>query len=88
MTELDILLPFGLPPAELAGDLLKELNAPALAMLASRARSDAGRHEVLEDFRRALPHETWISRRFGLDVANGLDEHGCLLMLPGLAVVL
>ncbi|HZW21792.1 hypothetical protein [Noviherbaspirillum sp.] len=67
MTELDILLPFGLPPAELAGDLLKEMNVPALAMLVSRARSEAGRHEVLQDFRRALPHETWIAHRFGLE---------------------
>jgi hypothetical protein len=71
MTEIDILLPFGLPPAELARDLLKELNAPALALLASRATSA---NEDADDFQRSLPHERWIARQFGLESA--LHESG------------
>lgn len=74
MTELDILLPFGLPPSALAADLMKMLDTPALALLASRAQSEDQRHEDLEDFQRALPHETWISRRFGLE--DGLKKNG------------
>lgn len=83
MTELDILLPFGLPPAELAADLLKELDTPALALLASRAKSDEARYEVTEDFQRALPHELWITRRFGLEdqlKANGSPPVAAALM--------
>lgn len=64
MSHLDILIPFGLPPAELAADLYKELNAPALGMLAARARSE---HETAEDYSRSLPHESWLARRFGAE---------------------
>lgn len=68
MSHLDIFLPFGLPPAEISADLFRELNTPALATLTARARSDtnASRHEVFEDFHRALPHEIWLARQFGL----------------------
>lgn len=31
MTQLELLLPFAMPPAEMARDLLRELNMPALA---------------------------------------------------------
>lgn len=74
MIEIDILLPFGLPPKELAGDLLKELNSPALAVLASRTTSGSRRHEDIEDFQRALPHEHWIARQFGME--HVLKESG------------
>src|SRR5687767_7350151 len=37
MSHLDILLPFGLPPAHLAPDLLRELKTPALATLIAKA---------------------------------------------------
>ncbi|WP_225984720.1 hypothetical protein [Noviherbaspirillum aerium] len=68
MSHLDILIPFALPPAELAADLLREVDAPALATLLSRSKSEpaANRHERFDDFARALPHETWMVRRFGL----------------------
>jgi len=69
MTELDILLPFGLPPAELSADLLKELNTPALSLLTSRAASGNIAHETVEDFQPALPHERWLADRFGLGKA-------------------
>jgi hypothetical protein len=70
MTHLDILLPFGLPPAELAPDLLRDLKAPSLATLVSRAKSvDASsRDETFESFARLLPHEAWLARQFGLAI--------------------
>jgi hypothetical protein len=74
MTELDILLPFGLPPPELASDLLKSLESPSLAVLASRTKSGATHHEVIEEFQRALPHESWMARRFGME--DDLKKHG------------
>lgn len=69
MSHLDILIPFGLPPAELSADLLKELSAPALSTLTARAKSDpaATYHETFSEFSRALPHERWLSRQFGLE---------------------
>lgn len=76
MSHLDILLPFGLPPEELATDLFRELNVPALATLIARARfeSTAARHEVFDGLFHALPHEIWIARRFGL--AGGMQSGG------------
>lgn len=74
MTQLDILIPFGLPPAELSADLLKELQSPALAILTSRAKAGASSREDFADFTRALPHETWLARRFG--IAATLDAMG------------
>lgn len=69
MTHLDILIPFGLPPAELSADLLRELQSPALATLISRAKAAASARESFADFTRALPHEIWLTRRFGLAAA-------------------
>jgi len=68
MSHLDILIPFAIPPAELAPDLFREIEAPALATLLSRAKSEpaAHRHERFDEFARALPHESWLARRFGL----------------------
>ncbi|GAC1429736.1 MAG: hypothetical protein NVSMB6_29000 [Burkholderiaceae bacterium] len=86
MSHIEILIPFGLPPAELAVDLLRELQMPALATLLARSRclpaapgvgTEAqrtpvgpknrgfgdGRHDA---FARALPHEVWLARHFGL----------------------
>lgn len=63
MSHLDILLPFGLPPPELAPDLLRALKTPSLAMLLARARL---RHQAFDGFARALPHETWLALQFGL----------------------
>lgn len=67
MSHLDILVPFGLPPAQLSADLLRELSLPALALLTSRASSEDISHtESSHDLARALPHETWLARRFGM----------------------
>lgn len=96
MSHLDILLPFALPPAEIARDLFRELKAPALAQLLSRARS--GRHGVqserFEGFHRALPHETWLARQFGAEsesspcIAPGLMQSFGLQVEPGAWFVL
>ena len=69
MNHLDILLPFSLPPTEISADLLRELKTPALAQLLSRAKSgrqDSVR-ETFEGFHRALPHEIWLARTFGVE---------------------
>lgn len=69
MSHLDILIPFGLPPAEISTDLLKQLKLPALATLTARAKSESGTAhiETFNDFSRALPHEIWLVRQFGMD---------------------
>lgn len=76
MSHLTILLPFGLPPAEISADLLKALNMPSLAALLARARfAGAGtRHRTFKDFSRALPHEIWLAREFG--IAEDLERSG------------
>lgn len=71
MSHLDILLPFGRPPSELAADLLKALKAPSLATLIARTKSR--RREAFDAFSRALPHETWLSRQFGLANRSAVD---------------
>lgn len=66
MSHLDILLPFALPPPELARDLICALHTPALATLLVRSKTNRRQHLVLDEFARALPHETWLSSQFGL----------------------
>jgi hypothetical protein len=64
MTQLDLFLPFGLPPPEMARDLLRELKTPALATLLARAsRTD---QRVIDGFSRALPHEIRLAQLLGL----------------------
>lgn len=65
MNQLDILIPFALPPAELARDLLRQCQAPALAMLLGRGKPAAA-PQSHDPFSRALPHEHWLAQRFGL----------------------
>jgi hypothetical protein len=65
MSHFDILLPFGLPPPEMAEDIVRSLKAPALASLISRTRSH--RRKEFDGFSRALPHEIWLASRFGLE---------------------
>ncbi|WP_432239168.1 hypothetical protein [Herbaspirillum robiniae] len=65
MNQLDILIPFALPPAELARDLLRQCRAPALAMLLGRGKAAAA-PQAHDPFSRALPHEHWLAQRFGL----------------------
>ena len=66
MPELDILLPFALPPIALGADLLRAMETPALALLLGRALSH--QHKIFDAFAHALPHETWLARAVGLPV--------------------
>lgn len=78
MSHIEILLPFGLPPPELAPDLIRQLKAPALSTLLGRARIVplAPDWQNLDGFENALPHETWLAQHFGL--AENLLQGGNL----------
>jgi hypothetical protein len=62
MNQLTLVLPFALTPPELAQDLARAMQVPALEMLLERNSS----HRVTEEDggNRLLPHETWLSRTF------------------------
>lgn len=59
MPDTTLLLPFALPPAEHAKDLIAALDAPALAMLLARG-SEAPRIDC-EPYAAALPHEALLA---------------------------
>ncbi|MGK5070927.1 hypothetical protein [Janthinobacterium sp. RT4P48] len=67
MNQLTLVLPFALPNAELAADLLKVLQAPALAALLSRTSSC--NLETFDNPNRLLPHEAWLAHALGLTPA-------------------
>ncbi|APA71274.1 hypothetical protein [Janthinobacterium sp. 1_2014MBL_MicDiv] len=70
MNQLTLVLPCALPNAELAADLLKVLQAPALAALLSRTSSS--NLETFDTAQRLLPHEAWLAHALGLAPApNG-----------------
>lgn len=84
MHHVTLLLPFALPPAEHAKDLLAALDAPALALLLARAQRGLQRDS--DPFAAALPHEALLAgttadnsppvaqalmQRLGLDAAEG-----------------
>lgn len=64
MNHLTLVLPFALPPPELAADLVRALTTPALAALLSRTSRDA--MATFDDDARALPHELWLARTLKL----------------------
>jgi hypothetical protein len=64
MAHITLVLPFALPLPEFAPDLVRALQAPALAALLSRTSSD--RRAPHTDIAHALPHETWLARELGL----------------------
>ncbi|WP_426317878.1 hypothetical protein [Pseudoduganella sp. R-43] len=63
MASTTVVLPFALPPAELAPELSRNLQAPSLAMLLSR-NSLLEKHVIADDSR-ILPHEAWLARARG-----------------------
>lgn len=63
MTQITIVLPYALPPPELAPDLIRAMQAPALAALISRASCDS---VPVNDQLRTLPHEAWMAKTLGL----------------------
>ncbi|MET3116811.1 hypothetical protein AAKU64_001022 [Undibacterium sp. GrIS 1.8] len=62
MSYLEMILPFAIPPAPLAKDLLRELRVPALSCLIGKAKPDTPHH--FEDFARQLPHESLLAGHF------------------------
>lgn len=64
MASTNLVLPFGLPPAEMAPDLIRSLQTPALATLLSRHTT----HHVhaFDLDARLLPHEAWLAHACGL----------------------
>lgn len=77
MTQISLVLPFALPPPELAPDLIRALQAPALAALISRTAS----HQQLpvDDNLRALPHEAWLARALNAS-ADGVPALAAAVM--------
>ena len=63
MTQITLVLPYALPPPELAPDLIRVLKAPALAALLTRASLTTPTHD---ENVRALPHETWLAKTLAL----------------------
>ncbi len=63
MASTTVVLPFALPPADLAPELSRNLQAPSLAALLSR--NNLLKKHVLDQDWRVLPHETWLARTFG-----------------------
>ncbi len=75
MKHVDILLPFGLPPTELARDILRDCHAPALATLLSRHRhTSVTDTQIYDPFSRSLPHEHWLSRQLGVNAINPEEQ--------------
>ncbi len=63
MDQYTLVLPFGLPPPELARDLLRALDTPSFAALLARTST---RHvRQFAPGARALPHESWLVDTIG-----------------------
>lgn len=64
MAHITLVLPFALPLPEFAPDLVRALQAPALAALLSR--TSRVERAPQPDLAHALPHESWLARELGL----------------------
>ncbi len=82
MSSTTLLIPFALPPAEHAKDLLDTLRLPALATLLARA-SEARTH-LPPAFAAALPHERWLA---GTDDDNSPPIARELMQARGMATM-
>src|SRR5690606_17893882 len=70
MASIDLILPFALPPPELARDLLRQARLPALATLLGKGRVD---WHSTDPWARQLPHQRWLLQQRGLGLAdNGI----------------
>lgn len=65
MSHITLVLPHLLPLPEFAPDLVRALQAPALAALLTR--TSAHERRPAADTARALPHEQWLARTLGVD---------------------
>lgn len=70
MSHLEIILPFCIPPAALAPDLLRELHTPAFARLIALSRK--GPLQSLEAFARRLPHESLLAGHIHVASRTGI----------------
>ncbi|WP_426177714.1 hypothetical protein [Massilia sp. TWR1-2-2] len=82
MTEITLVLPFALPPPELAPDLIRALKAPALAALLSRTSTHQA--TTADPGARALPHELWLGRALGLSDGRKLAVAAAVMRAYGL----
>jgi hypothetical protein len=64
MSHITLVLPHLLPPPEFAPDLVRALQAPALAALLTR--TSAHERKAAAETAHALPHEQWLARTLGL----------------------
>ncbi|MDE2430603.1 MAG: hypothetical protein KGM99_17935 [Burkholderiales bacterium] len=62
MKNFELILPFGIPPAGLEKDLLRQLQTPALARLIAAAGKP--QVQIIDDFARASAHEYWLAGQF------------------------
>lgn len=60
MTNIEIIVPFALPPSEHAKDLLAELQLPGFARLLAHAKR--GQQQKSAAFAPALPHEQYLAK--------------------------
>lgn len=82
MNKNALVVPFGLPPPELAKDLLKHLRMPALATLlakGSMTRADG------DPYAQLLPHQAWLLEQvaFGDDSLTRAAMQACGLAVSG-----
>jgi len=68
MSQITLALPSALPPAPLAPDLIRTLQAPALATLLSRQNNP--QVTSFDSEQRVWPHEAWLASALGLDTAQ------------------
>ena len=80
---LELVLPFGLPPAELARDLIGQSVLPNLTRLFERA-GPVGQTDFAP-YSRQLPHETWLAQRLGSQYqqAAGLAQRNAIAIASG-----
>lgn len=83
MSQITLVLPSALPVPEFAPDLVRALQAPALASLLSR--TSAQRRLPADESVRALPHETWLARALGLNGTGQPAFAGAAMRGYGLA---
>lgn len=74
MASTTVVLPFALPPAELAPELSRHLQAPALATLLSR--NNFLKKHFIGDESRILPHEAWLANERGALAAAVMHGFG------------
>ncbi|AVR96725.1 hypothetical protein [Pseudoduganella armeniaca] len=74
MPATTLIVPFALPPAPMAPDLIRALQAPALAALLSRHAAQS--LHAFEADSRVLPHEAWVAHALELAGAPAAADAG------------